>query len=105
MVELRNSIWHQVRDGLMPPNGRFDGYKQLRSLFDSDEETPCTRGKRFGTTSDAASQEVLRSWLACGAPIVVESAHREFTSSCGLPEDEFYSDAFTPSVDPKPAGS
>jgi CDP-4-dehydro-6-deoxyglucose reductase len=40
---------------------------------------------------------------SCGAPIVVESAHKDFTSSCGLPEDEFFSDAFTPSVDPKPA--
>ena len=41
---------------------------------------------------------------ACGAPIVVESAHHDFTSQCQLPEDEFYSDAFTPSVDPQPAG-
>ncbi|HWA12417.1 MAG TPA: CDP-6-deoxy-delta-3,4-glucoseen reductase [Burkholderiales bacterium] len=40
---------------------------------------------------------------ACGAPVVVESAHRDFTSACKLPEDEFFSDAFTPSVDPKPA--
>jgi len=40
---------------------------------------------------------------ACGAPVVVESAHKDFTTQCGLPEDEFYSDAFTPSVDPKPA--
>jgi CDP-4-dehydro-6-deoxyglucose reductase len=42
---------------------------------------------------------------ACGAPIVVESAHHDFTSQCRLPDDEFYSDAFTPSVDPQPAGS
>jgi CDP-4-dehydro-6-deoxyglucose reductase len=40
---------------------------------------------------------------ACGAPVVVESAHRDFTSACKLPEDEFFSDAFTPSVDPRPA--
>ena len=33
---------------------------------------------------------------ACGAPIVVESAHKDFTAKCRLPEDEFYSDAFTP---------
>jgi CDP-4-dehydro-6-deoxyglucose reductase, E3 len=33
---------------------------------------------------------------ACGAPIVVESAHKDFTTQCKLPEDEFYSDAFTP---------
>jgi CDP-4-dehydro-6-deoxyglucose reductase len=33
---------------------------------------------------------------ACGAPLMVEAAHRDFTTQCGLPEDEFYSDAFTP---------
>jgi CDP-4-dehydro-6-deoxyglucose reductase, E3 len=35
---------------------------------------------------------------ACGAPIMVESAHKDFTSKCRLPDDEFYSDAFTPAV-------
>jgi CDP-4-dehydro-6-deoxyglucose reductase len=38
---------------------------------------------------------------ACGAPVVVEAAHRDFTTRCRLPDDEFYSDAFTPSIDPK----
>jgi len=33
---------------------------------------------------------------ACGAPVMVEAAHREFTTMRGLPEDEFYSDSFTP---------
>lgn len=32
---------------------------------------------------------------ACGAPVVVEAAHREFTSQCGLPNEAFYSDVFT----------
>ena len=32
---------------------------------------------------------------ACGAPIVVESAHRDFTTLRGLPNEEFFSDAFT----------
>ena len=36
---------------------------------------------------------------ACGAPVVVEAAHRDFTTQCNLSEDEFFSDAFTPSVD------
>ena len=35
---------------------------------------------------------------ACGAPVMVEAAHRDFTTRCGLPEDEFYSDAFTPAA-------
>ena len=35
---------------------------------------------------------------ACGAPVMVEAAHKDFTSQRGLPEDEFFSDAFTPAV-------
>src|SRR5882672_444859 len=35
---------------------------------------------------------------ACGAPIVVESAHRDFTAQCKLPEDDFFSDSFTPAA-------
>jgi CDP-4-dehydro-6-deoxyglucose reductase len=31
----------------------------------------------------------------CGAPVVVEAAHRDFTTQRGLPNDAFYSDAFT----------
>jgi CDP-4-dehydro-6-deoxyglucose reductase len=38
---------------------------------------------------------------ACGAPIVVESAHKDYTGQCRLPEEEFFSDAFTPA----PSGS
>ena len=36
---------------------------------------------------------------ACGAPIVVNSAHKDFVSLCKLPEDEFYADAFTSEAD------
>jgi len=35
---------------------------------------------------------------ACGAPVMVEAARRDFTAQCGLLADEFYSDAFTPAV-------
>ncbi len=31
----------------------------------------------------------------CGAPVVVEAAHRDYTSQRKLPDDEFFSDAFT----------
>lgn len=36
---------------------------------------------------------------ACGAPIMVESAQRDFVLKCGLPDDEFYADAFTSEAD------
>lgn len=41
--------------------------------------------------SDLSGHQVY----ACGAPIVVESAHRDFTTLRGLPHEEFFSDAFT----------
>ncbi|MBI5919622.1 MAG: CDP-6-deoxy-delta-3,4-glucoseen reductase [Nitrosomonadales bacterium] len=40
---------------------------------------------------DLASHQVY----ACGAPVVVEAAHRDYTTQRGLPNEEFYSDAFT----------
>jgi len=36
---------------------------------------------------------------ACGVPVMVQSAHRDFVAQCGLPEDQFYSDAFVTSAD------
>jgi CDP-4-dehydro-6-deoxyglucose reductase len=36
---------------------------------------------------------------ACGAPIMVESAQRDFIEKCGLPEDEFLADSFTSEAD------
>ena len=36
---------------------------------------------------------------ACGAPIVVDSAKRDFCAQAGLPADEFFADAFTSEAD------
>ena len=36
---------------------------------------------------------------ACGAPIMVESAERDFVARCGLPDDEFFADSFTSEAD------
>jgi CDP-4-dehydro-6-deoxyglucose reductase len=36
---------------------------------------------------------------ACGAPVMVESAQRDFVARCALPGDEFYADAFTSEAD------
>ncbi|HET7400791.1 MAG TPA: CDP-6-deoxy-delta-3,4-glucoseen reductase, partial [Usitatibacter sp.] len=38
---------------------------------------------------------------ACGAPAMTDVARQSFVAERGLPEDEFYCDAFTPSVDPR----
>jgi len=36
---------------------------------------------------------------ACGVPIMVDAARRDFTTACRLPEDEFYADSFTTQAD------
>jgi CDP-4-dehydro-6-deoxyglucose reductase len=41
--------------------------------------------------ADLSDREVY----ACGAPAMVEAARDNFTARCGLPEDQFFADAFT----------
>ena len=36
---------------------------------------------------------------ACGAPVMVESAQRDFVAKCQLPAEEFYADSFTSEAD------
>jgi CDP-4-dehydro-6-deoxyglucose reductase, E3 len=36
---------------------------------------------------------------ACGAPVMVDSARKDFVERCGLPADEFYADSFTSEQD------
>jgi CDP-4-dehydro-6-deoxyglucose reductase len=36
---------------------------------------------------------------ACGAPVMVDSAQRDFVERCGLPAEEFYADSFTSEAD------
>jgi CDP-4-dehydro-6-deoxyglucose reductase len=44
---------------------------------------------------------------ACGAPVMVDAARRDFVQRCGLPADEFFADSFVSEADkhgPVPAG-
>jgi CDP-4-dehydro-6-deoxyglucose reductase len=45
--------------------------------------------------SDLSGYEVY----ACGSPIVVESARRDFKANSGLPDEAFFADAFTSAAD------
>ncbi|WP_088284442.1 CDP-6-deoxy-delta-3,4-glucoseen reductase [Ideonella sp. A 288] len=44
---------------------------------------------------DLSGQQVY----ACGAPVMVDAARRDFVGRCGLPADEFHADAFTSAAD------
>jgi len=43
----------------------------------------------------------LAAWqvYACGAPVMVDAARKDFTQRCSLPEDQFFADAFTSQAD------
>ena len=36
---------------------------------------------------------------ACGAPVMIDAARRDFTARCGLPEEAFFADSFTSEAD------
>jgi CDP-4-dehydro-6-deoxyglucose reductase len=36
---------------------------------------------------------------ACGAPLMIEAAQRDFIAECKLPEEEFFADSFTSEAD------
>ena len=72
VFEKRNDIWQQVKDGLMPPDGKFAPLRVLKDLIaDSPEETPCKRATvGFQPITTKPTQDILRDWLACSVPIV-----------------------------------
>ena len=39
---------------------------------------------------------------ACGAPPMIDAARSEFASHCGLPEEQFFADAFSYALDAQP---
>jgi CDP-4-dehydro-6-deoxyglucose reductase len=67
-----------------------------------DEEPEPWRG-RTGLVHHAVMQDIpdLSGYqvYACGVPIMVQSAHRDFIAHCGLPEENFFSDAFVSRAD------
>jgi CDP-4-dehydro-6-deoxyglucose reductase len=58
---------------------------------------------RTGFVHRAVMQDFLdlsaHQVYACGVPVMVDSARRDFTQHCGLPEEEFFADSFTTQAD------
>ncbi len=70
IVQERDFIWQQIRLGLMPPRGRYEGFLKLVGIKRTPEDEPCNAGKNISDLDYDTSQEALRKWLACGAPLV-----------------------------------
>ena len=72
-----------------------------------DEEPAQAWDGRTGFVHRAVMQDLpdLSGYqvYACGVPIMVQSAHRDFVAQCGLREENFFSDAFVSRADLPPA--
>ena len=42
---------------------------------------------------------------ACGAPVMVDAARRDFVAQCSLPGEEFFADSFLTEADKAPAAA
>ncbi|MBS0449281.1 MAG: CDP-6-deoxy-delta-3,4-glucoseen reductase [Proteobacteria bacterium] len=69
----------------------------------SDAQPDDAWAGRTGFVHQAVMNDIpdMAGWqvYACGAPVMVESAQRDFVAQCNLPAEEFYADAFTTEAD------
>ena len=69
--DRRDAIWELVQDFRMPPPTKeFSSFRALGQILTVSNDAPCEKGKAYKSLLTGESQEVLRNWLACGAPIV-----------------------------------
>ncbi|MFN2646418.1 MAG: CDP-6-deoxy-delta-3,4-glucoseen reductase [Burkholderiales bacterium] len=77
------------------------GFKFIPVLSDATAEcqwTGCAGFVHRAVMQDFPDMSGMQVY-ACGAPIVIDSARRDFSAQCGLPPDEFYADSFITEAD------
>jgi len=105
-------IEHALQIGITRPMHFYWGARKQADLYMLDKVraweargirfTPVISDEAWAGRSGFVHQAVLEDYAdlsghqvyVCGAPVVVEAAHRDFTSLRGLPSEEFFSDAF-----------
>ena len=94
-ADLYQSAWIEARLAEMP-NLRY--VPVVSNALPDDEWTG-----RTGFVHEAVLQDLPNlsghEVYACGAPIVIESAKRDYTTKAGLPEEAFFADSFTSAAD------
>jgi CDP-4-dehydro-6-deoxyglucose reductase len=94
-ADLYQNAWIEARLAEMP-NLRY--VPVVSNALPDDEWTG-----RTGFVHEAVLQDLPdlsgHEVYACGAPIVIESAKRDYTTKAGLPEEAFFADSFTSAAD------
>lgn len=73
VFDNRNLIWTQIADGLMPPDGVGQPFRDEQAGAEADLTQPCEKKETLGSITSAESRKILRNWLACGSPVVEAS--------------------------------
>ena len=110
---VKSIIEHALYTGIQRPIHLYWGGRKPDDLYLLDKArewetcgvkfTPVISDEAWSGRTGFVHQAVLEDYrdlsghqvYVCGAPIVVEAAHRDFTTLRGLPQEEFFSDAFT----------
>ncbi len=70
VFDERELIWQQIKDDLMPPGGIGQPFRDKSPGNEANLAAPCQVLDALPPIDSAESREILRNWLACGAPVV-----------------------------------
>ena len=119
---IKSIVEHMIEKGIRRPATLYWGGRRPRDLYMhalaqswaergvlkyvpvvSDALPEDAWGGRTGFVHHAVMQDFPdlsgHQVYACGVPVMVDSARRDFVGQCKLPEDEFYADSFTTAAD------
>jgi CDP-4-dehydro-6-deoxyglucose reductase, E3 len=89
----------------VPASWKHEGFKFIPVLSDPTPE--CQWTGRTGFVHRAVMQDFPHlsgvQVYACGAPVMVDAARRDFVAQCSLPAEEFFADSFLTEADKAPA--
>jgi CDP-4-dehydro-6-deoxyglucose reductase, E3 len=79
----------------------YENFSFVPVLSEAPESDQWTGATGFVHRAVMNDLKDLSGWqvYACGVPVMVDAAQRDFVARCGLPEEEFHSDAFVSMAD------
>jgi CDP-4-dehydro-6-deoxyglucose reductase, E3 len=115
---IKSIVEHALRKGVMRPMVLYWGGRRPKDLYMhalpqqwpikyvpvvSDALPEDNWSGRTGYVHRAVMEDFpdlsAHQVYACGVPVMVDAAKRDFTQQCQLPEDEFFADSFTTQAD------